>query len=66
LEKDVALYQELFAIRPVVLAHDLHPDYVTTRYAQSARSGREASFPAFSTTMRTWPAAWQNTDFKSR
>jgi hydrogenase maturation protein HypF len=32
-EKDVALYQQLFAITPQVLAHDLHPDYATTRYA---------------------------------
>src|SRR5262249_2557386 len=40
--KDVALYEELFAIRPVVLAHDLHPDYATTRYAQE-RSERGGS-----------------------
>lgn len=32
-EKDVALYEELFALRPACLAHDLHPDYATTRYA---------------------------------
>jgi hydrogenase maturation protein HypF len=32
-EKDVALYQELFRIRPQLLVHDLHPDYSTTRYA---------------------------------
>ncbi|MCI0459757.1 MAG: carbamoyltransferase HypF [Gemmataceae bacterium] len=31
--KDVGLYQELFALRPACLAHDLHPDYATTRYA---------------------------------
>jgi hydrogenase maturation protein HypF len=36
--RDVELYQELFAIRPGVLAHDLHPDYVTTRYAQERSS----------------------------
>jgi hydrogenase maturation protein HypF len=42
-EKDVALYQQLFAVTPEVLVHDLHPDYVTTRYAQerSAREGTE-------------------------
>jgi hydrogenase maturation protein HypF len=39
-EKDVALYQELFATVPHGLAHDLHPDYVTSRYA-SARAARE-------------------------
>jgi hydrogenase maturation protein HypF len=32
--KDVELYQQLFAISPECLAHDLHPDYATTRYAQ--------------------------------
>ncbi len=31
--KDVELYQQLFGIMPECLAHDLHPDYATTRYA---------------------------------
>ncbi|HUG94454.1 MAG TPA: carbamoyltransferase HypF, partial [Planctomycetaceae bacterium] len=31
--KDVALYEELFAIHPEVIAHDLHPEYASTRYA---------------------------------
>ena len=31
--KDVDLYQQLFRITPECLAHDLHPDYATTRYA---------------------------------
>jgi hydrogenase maturation protein HypF len=34
-EHDVALYQRLFDVVPTVLAHDLHPDYLTTRYAQA-------------------------------
>lgn len=33
-EKDVALYQQLFAIKPEIVVHDLHPDYATTRYAR--------------------------------
>src|SRR5262249_31481648 len=33
-EKDVVLYQKLFAITPEVLVHDLHPDYATSRYAR--------------------------------
>jgi hydrogenase maturation protein HypF len=41
-EKDVALYQELFAVTPQVLVHDLHPDYVTTRYARE-RTAREGT-----------------------
>ena len=43
--KDVDLYQELFAIEPQVLVHDLHPEYATTRYAseraQASRTGIE-------------------------
>jgi hydrogenase maturation protein HypF len=38
--KDVDLYEELFAIRPECLVHDLHPDYATTSYAQ-LRAARE-------------------------
>lgn len=34
-ETDVALYQQLFAVKPERLAHDLHPDYATTRYARA-------------------------------
>jgi hydrogenase maturation protein HypF len=39
-QKDVALYQQLLAITPECLVHDLHPDYVTTRFAL-ARAERE-------------------------
>jgi hydrogenase maturation protein HypF len=31
--KDIALYEQLFALQPGVVAHDLHPDYASTRYA---------------------------------
>jgi hydrogenase maturation protein HypF len=40
--RDVLLYQELFAIDPEVIAHDLHPDYASTRYARERASGRRA------------------------
>jgi hydrogenase maturation protein HypF len=33
-ERDIALYMELFAITPKWIAHDLHPDYASTRYAR--------------------------------
>jgi hydrogenase maturation protein HypF len=39
--KDIALYEQLFAIHPRVVAHDLHPDYASTRYARQRR-GAEA------------------------
>jgi hydrogenase maturation protein HypF len=43
-ERDVELYEALFDVRPEVLAHDLHPDYSSTQYAQSrcARAGLES------------------------
>jgi hydrogenase maturation protein HypF len=41
--RDVFLYEELFAIQPEVIAHDLHPDYASTRYAQQRASGDHAS-----------------------
>ncbi len=34
-EKDVALYERLFKLRPRWIAHDLHPDYTSTAYARS-------------------------------
>jgi hydrogenase maturation protein HypF len=40
--KDIGLYQELFAIRPELLAHDLHPDYASTVYAQQ-RAAQEGN-----------------------
>jgi hydrogenase maturation protein HypF len=32
--QDVELYQQLFEVWPDRIAHDLHPDYASTRYAQ--------------------------------
>ena len=34
-ERDVALYERTFDVRPTIVAHDLHPDYASTRYALS-------------------------------
>jgi hydrogenase maturation protein HypF len=31
---DVNLYEDLFTSRPQVIAHDLHPDFASTRYAR--------------------------------
>jgi hydrogenase maturation protein HypF len=33
-ERTIALYRRLFRVSPVAIAHDLHPDYMATRYAQ--------------------------------
>jgi len=35
-ESTIALYQRLFRIQPELIAHDLHPDYLATRWAQTA------------------------------
>jgi hydrogenase maturation protein HypF len=32
-ERSLALYQHLFRVEPQVIAHDLHPDYLSTGYA---------------------------------
>jgi hydrogenase maturation protein HypF len=32
-QRDIALYEQLFSITPAWIAHDLHPDYASTRYA---------------------------------
>jgi hydrogenase maturation protein HypF len=34
-------FEELFAVAPAVVAHDLHPDYLSTRYALEDRAGLE-------------------------
>ena len=34
-EATVELYKRLFRIDPAIIAHDLHPDYLATRYAKS-------------------------------
>ena len=35
-EATVELYKRLFRIEPQVIAHDMHPDYLSTKYAKSA------------------------------
>jgi hydrogenase maturation protein HypF len=31
--RDISLYEQLFSIHPLVIVHDFHPDYASTRYA---------------------------------
>lgn len=33
-ERDIRLFEDLFAVAPRRLVHDLHPDYASTRYAK--------------------------------
>jgi hydrogenase maturation protein HypF len=37
-ERDIVLYQQLFGVEPVQIAHDSHPDYASTGYAQRRAS----------------------------
>ncbi|MHB1017178.1 MAG: Kae1-like domain-containing protein, partial [Coriobacteriia bacterium] len=34
-ERTIALYEQLFRVRPEVVAHDLHPEYLSTKHALS-------------------------------
>jgi hydrogenase maturation protein HypF len=43
-ERDIRLYQELFSIQAACIAHDLHPDYASTRYA--IQRAAEENLPA--------------------
>jgi hydrogenase maturation protein HypF len=43
--KDIGLYEELFAIQPRFIAHDLHPDYASTRYAQERAASETILVP---------------------
>ncbi|MEO5568083.1 MAG: carbamoyltransferase HypF, partial [Gemmatimonadaceae bacterium] len=40
-ERDIALYERLFDIIPQVVAHDLHPDYASTRFAARRSAVRQ-------------------------
>ena len=35
-ENTISLYKKLFRIEPTIIAHDLHPEYLTTKYAKES------------------------------
>jgi hydrogenase maturation protein HypF len=39
--RDVSLYEELFAVVPELIVHDLHPDYASTNYARQRATAAE-------------------------
>ena len=55
----VAHFERLFAVTPEIVAHDLHPEYLSTKYARERDGRRQPS--ASSTTTRTWRRAWPST-----
>jgi len=40
-ETSISLFQRLFRIEPEIIAHDMHPDYLSTRYALQQTAVRE-------------------------
>ncbi len=62
-------FKRLFDIEPRVVAHDLHPDYLSTKYATAdlAAGGRPmSSSSACSTITRTSRRAWSTTKLMAR
>ena len=41
-ESTIELYEKLFHIEPEIVACDMHPDYLSTKYAESLASGRDS------------------------
>ncbi len=39
-ERTLELLKQLFRVEPEIVAHDLHPDYLTTRWANEHRAGQ--------------------------
>ncbi|HUV90913.1 MAG TPA: carbamoyltransferase HypF [Anaerolineae bacterium] len=42
-EATIELYKRLFRLEPAIIAHDLHPDYLATRYAKSQIANQQIS-----------------------
>jgi hydrogenase maturation protein HypF len=43
-ETTIELYKRLFRIEPQIIAHDLHPEYLSTKYAKSQFTIRNSQF----------------------
>ncbi len=43
-ETTIELYKRLFRIQPEIIAHDLHPEYLSTKYAKSQFAIRNSQF----------------------
>jgi len=41
-EHTIDLYKRLFRVEPEVIAYDLHPEYLSTKYALGLRNGRDS------------------------
>ena len=52
-------FRRLFDVDPQVVAHDLHPEYLSTKYA--VELAEASSLRRCSTTTRTSPPAWPTT-----
>ena len=45
-ESTIGIYEKLFRIKPAIIAHDLHPDYLSTHYARD-RAEADTSLKLF-------------------
>ena len=54
-ETTIELYKRLFRIQPEIIAYDLHPEYLSTKYAKSQIANRKSQS---NTTTLTSPVAW--------
>ncbi len=55
----IARLERFLGVRPAVIAHDLHPDYLSTAYARQRPGGGRRS--RCSTITRTSSARWSST-----
>jgi len=61
-EASIRVYERLFRLRPEALVHDLHPDYLSTRYAEErASKGRPSPLRGSAPTMPMLSPAWSTT-----
>ena len=59
-------FRRLFDIDPQVVAHDLHPEYLSTKYALELAEDGACDSWACSTTTRTSRPAWPTTGRTAR
>ena len=45
-ETTIELYKHLFRIEPEIVAYDMHPEYLSTKYARSAIGNPQSAIPA--------------------
>ena len=65
-ESSIALYERLFRLAPEMVAYDLHPEYLASKYALALAGGARRRRSACSTITPTSSPAWSRTGASSR